>query len=347
MPPNAKVTATEEKLMKESSQLSITSLSVKDELKLPRRPGYSTIGTPVILRANYFEIMSKPNLQLYRYNVDMNPDPGVARKRKRLFQLLLETAPFLTHIASQVATDNRSTLISMTMLDLGKEGIQEGSIPYFEAEDSEATARARSYNFRVSYTNTLSIQQLVDYLCSVAPQARFDDKESILQALNIVMSRKPSNDAQVTSAGSKYFPTTSFLANLNGGLVAIKGYFSSVRTSTSRLLLNVNCITAASYLPGSLLQLMQAFRSTFRGTYQAQLVQLNRFLKGVRIETTHLKTKKGAYKTRVVNGLATGGKGATQVAFDWDAVGDGKLLSITVADYFLRSNSNSYLRGNC
>ncbi len=305
---------------------------------MPPRPAYGTSGRRIVLRCNYFQVLPNPDLQIFRYHVEVTPAANAARKRRRAFELLLETASFLDGVRPAMATDYRSMLVTAQRLDLGAEDRTTSRVVYYEAEEAgPKSEQPPTYTFKISYTSTLSVQELLDYVSSTATSAGYSDKDSVLQALNIAMSRKPSGSPNiaVSPGTNRFFPTGAVLGDLGGGLVALRGYYASVRTATLRLLLNVNSVTATFYRAGSLLDLMRDFRTSCQGPWQ---FLLHNFLKGVRVETTHLKTAKGVYKTKVLAGLARiphPAASAQEVSFHWDETNS----NVTIEDYYNRSTT--------
>ena len=227
-------------------------------------------------------------------------------------------------------------LVTIQQLDLGPDDRTTSRIFYYEAEEAgPKTEQPPTYTFKISYTNTLSVQELLNYISSTDGSLGYTEKDSVLQALNVAMSRKPSGSSGVTvlPGTNRFFPTGAVLGDLGGGLVALRGYYTSVRTATLRLLVNVNSVTATFYRSGSLLDLMQDFRSSCQGPWQ---LPLHNFLKGVRVETTHLKTAKGVYRTKVLAGLARNphpGASAQDVTFCWDETHS----NVTIEHYYNRS----------
>ena len=348
--PSADVAKAEDALV----GLSLSALSIKGEKTLPARPSYGTTGTPIILRTNYFQItLPNPNLNLFRYVVEFNPDPK--GKSKRMMQLLIDRAPFLAKAigANNIATDYKTILITSVELKLGSDGFQEGSIPYIEPEESEPGLKSPTYKMMVKRDGVVSVTSLMQYLMSTDPQTTCNDKGPILQALNIVLTRLPSNTTGIaTFRGGKFFPVDNEPTSLGGGLIALRGIYTSVRTSTLRLLLNVNSITAAFYEPGPLTRLMDSFLNTVRiGTHQDQMKELQKFLFGVRIELKHIKskTKDGVYKKKVIRGLITSpkpvglGANAKQATFDWEK--EGKRKRVTVEVYYKEGKTSKSING--
>ena len=330
----ANVTQAENALVAARGKLSLGKPSLSDKPQMPYRPGYGTLGTKVILRTNYFQVMlSDKDLQLFRYAVEVVPEPGPARKRKRAFELFIQNAPFLTSLRPAVATDNRATIITTEKLKLGSDDRASYILPYYEAdEEGPDPQRPVNLTFKIQYVKALSVQELLTYLSDTSGIARYDDKDEVLQTLNIAMARKPSSspDIAVLPGANRFFPTNQAASDLGGGLVALRGYYTSVRTATLRLLINVNSITAAFYREGPLLDLMRQFRADLGGR---SLWHMNSFLKGVRVEVTHLTTNKGLRRKKVIFGIAKKpeeGAGADKVSFRYE---DAKRM-VTVKEYF-------------
>ena len=82
-------------------------------------------------------------------------------------------------------------------------------------------------------------------------------KLETINALNIIMAHGPSSEASIASRASKFFPFGAHpqieMIELGRGLQALRGYFSSVRTSVNRIIVSVNVATGAFYKSGSLL----------------------------------------------------------------------------------------------
>ena len=113
----------------------------------------------------------------------------------------------------------------------------------------------------------------------------------MLQALNIFLGHYAKSSPTVATVGSnKSFPLTqnSPKWDLGAGLTALRGFFSSVRVATCRILVNVNVSHGAFYDAIPLDQLIQRYGSA----HHFNRVKLQCFLKGVRVRVIHLGEKK-------------------------------------------------------
>lgn len=168
------------------------------------------------------------------------------------------------------------------------------------------------------------MEELLSYLCNTGPAAVLEAKEEIVQALNIVMAKRVNEDANIVAHGqNKYFVLENNPASLSGGLVALRGYYSSIRTSNARILLNLNACTSAFYSSVPLWRVMSEFLG---GTAPRQGDEWNRlairrlqsFLKLLKVQTSYL-VRDGVrlVRVKVIRGL-NGGRGAREVTFDSD-----------------------------
>jgi eukaryotic translation initiation factor 2C len=249
----------------------------------PIRPGYGTRGAKVELTANYVELLPPSTLVLYRYDIAIIPEVA-GRKAFRLVQLLLQSAELVLY-QGNLATDFRSTLVSKTKLALDETVIE---ITYRDDGEDEPLPNAITYKMRVKYTRTLSMSGLINYVNSTNLSESFNDKQELIQVLNIFLNHYARSVNKIAAIGSS--KTFSLNQNpgrgdLGAGLEVIRGFFSSARVATCRILVNINVSHGAFYHAGPLPALMRSYgtRST---------IALEKFLKLVRVQTTHLPEKR-------------------------------------------------------
>ncbi|KAL8825581.1 MAG: hypothetical protein Q9191_004327 [Dirinaria sp. TL-2023a] len=292
--PSKEVTQAEDKYaqaIKGAGLPDISKLKISEgHVEFPPRPGYGTRGTEVVLLANYFELTPRRDLQLYRYELKVTEGKKETRvagkKLKRVFELLLEMDPLRSH-RSDIVTDFKAFLISRVKLSSEQLELLPTEIQYRPEGEDEARKHDPKYGITVTAAGSVAVSDLINHLTSTDPEATFD-KQPILQALNIFLGHyaKKSPDHTTVGANRSFsrVPQPQDSADLGKGLRAIRGFFSSVRVATARILVNVNISHAAFYDPLPLPVAMDRFGLVNKFKLQA-------FLKRVRVRLNHLPSK--------------------------------------------------------
>ena len=296
--PDPKVTSIE-------NALQLKQPKVDPKATFPGRPGYGTNGTGVVLWANYVELTASPKLVLNRYEISIEP-AVVGKKRTQVVALLLETPELAAH-KKDIVTDFKATLISRTRL-----ADQTITVPYRAEGEDEPRQGGVEYEATLQFTNVLSAGPFVDFLTSPDRAASYDDKLPMIQAFNIFLNHyaksTPGLSSLVSSSGaSKIFATSPSAANqrsLGNCVLAVRGFYASVRAATARILVNVNVSHGVFYESGPLEEFINKYDSS-KGVYR-----LESFLKRLRVQTTHLpprKNKQGQVvpRAKTISGLAT------------------------------------------
>ena len=264
----------------------------QSELKaqLPSRPGYGKAGKALQLHANYFQLDLNPGLQLHRYAITIEPEVQGYRKKRRLIELLLEDDSFREHHPT-VATDYEACLFSAGLLNTGPPEAMHFEVKYYNELGTGSSSASPTYNVDIAYDEMLPLDELLDYLNPQTRISQFDQKKTVINALNAIMAQKPSRDQSIVSAGrnSKFFPLSSE-KDLGDCLYVLRGYYASVRSTAGRLLVNLNSCTSAFYHHKmDLEQLMTRAHQ--------ENIKLGPFLLGLRVGTTYLKSDGPVIKT--------------------------------------------------
>ncbi|KAL2382332.1 hypothetical protein RJZ90_003327 [Blastomyces dermatitidis] len=183
-----------------------------------------------------------------------------------------------------LATDFRSTLVSKTKFSSDETIIE---VHYCSEGEDEPAARATTYKVRVLYMKSLSISELTNYLNFTDLGQSFVGKQELMQALNIFLNHYAKSADNLATIGlTKSFSLHQNAArgDLSSSLEVIQGFFLSVRIATCRILVNINISHGAFYHTGSLPALMSSYSVW-------NTVVLEKFLKLVRVQTTHLPEK--------------------------------------------------------
>ncbi|KAI1080743.1 Piwi-domain-containing protein [Whalleya microplaca] len=275
--PDASVKRAEDAIQ---AAVNLDRLNLKQNF--PQRPGFGTQGKQVTLWGNYVQMLVDSKLVLYRYDIQVDPE-AVGKKRVRIVKLLLEE-PIFSALQGSLITDFKSTLLTRKRLT---DDEMTYPITYRADGEDEPTERAKKYQVRVKYTNTLGLTSFLEHLTSPNLSDGYVDKQPMIQALNIFLNHySKSADNLATIGASKSFSLSPDAAadSLGSGLQAIRGFFASVRAATARILVNVNVSYGAFYEPSRLDSAMSTY-----GTQNKY--RLEAFLKRVKIKTLHLKAR--------------------------------------------------------
>ncbi|KAI9786408.1 MAG: hypothetical protein M1839_006868 [Geoglossum umbratile] len=301
--PSLDVTKAEDAILASKKQ-PVPSHAISNKITFPKRPTYGTAGRRITLRTNYFHLIPTAGQRVYRYVVQFDPEAATSRKERRLFNLLFGN-PIFAAVKESVATDYRSIVISPEELPLDADA-RKFVITYYDADEATPRANAAKHTASIQITGALDVADMMQYLNSTARDASYDRLEEMTQALNIVIARHANTTlGTVSLSGNKFFPTTGGLEefiDLSGGVIAIRGYYTSVRTATLRVLLNLNVCTSAFYQSTQLSDLMMKQWNICGRKWDG----VESFIKKLRVETTYLKDKSGQIvrKFKNVSGFA-------------------------------------------
>ena len=268
--------------------------------ELPYRPAYGTEGKVVALYSNYFEMKTNPEFVMHRYHIAIVPvayapdDPAknqsgaseaeetapTGKSLSNIVRLLLECSPYAEHQAYLV-TDFASTLLSCQKLTLDVTG-WEKSIKY----------RKATYRLRLEERGTIDTSHLIECLNPAAMVESSAGKEPLLQALNIILGHLAKSSERTTVYGSnRSFAWDQDFApsSLGTGLVAMKGFYSSVRAATSRIVINVNVTNGPFYQAEPLHRLMDDLVAANNNVWDVPTVEA--FLKGLQVDVLYLRGK--------------------------------------------------------
>ena len=297
------------------------------EGEFPLRPGFGKQGVQTIVRSNFFKV-ELPQKPFYQYDVDFTPSEKKGEKRSRLFELMQKAPEFVSLVpdSNYIAHDSSKTIISARKLDIQEERY-EFTLRFYFADDSPSD-KNKEYKVQIVPQRELTSKDLQDYVMGV-PSAKDYDSSTIIRALNIILAKFPSSgigsDKKIVNFGQQRFFIIETLPNeLTGGLVAYRGYYSSVRPSFGRVLCNINACTAAFFKPMNLGEMLnQLFGG--RGGGSSGGIQF-KSINGLKVVTTYM----GRKKKFILNGV--GSKPPDKETFFWDEIED----TISVSDYFKR-----------
>ena len=296
------------------------------EGEFPLRPGFGKNGVQTIVRSNFFKV-ELPKQPFYQYDVDFTPSEKKGEKRARLFELMQKAPEFISLVPDPeyIAHDSSKTIISARRLDIEGERF-EFTLRFYFADDGPSDTN-KEYKVQIVPQRDLTSKELQDYVTGV-PSAKDYDSSTIIRALNIILAKFPSSglsaNRQIVNFGQqRFFIIETSPRELGGGLVAYRGYYSSIRPSFGRVLCNINVCTAAFFKPMNLGEMLnQVFGGRGGGGGGVQYKSIN----GLKVATTYM----GRRKKFVLGGV--GSNGPSQETFWWEEHDS----TVSVTDYFKR-----------
>ncbi|KAI0401714.1 ribonuclease H-like domain-containing protein [Xylaria palmicola] len=279
--PDPNIVQIENSLIGSKTTTGLAGLSLRETY--PLRPSYGVKGTPVVLWANYCTLKPSTQLVLYQYNLSVQPE-AKGKKLSHIIRLFLQS--HLDEFRHDIVTDFKSNLVARLK-------VEDQTVPLIyraEGED-DPLEHAAEYRVTLQLTKVLPVADLISYLASSSINSKFDGKLSVIQALNILVNHYAKSSDQIVTPGTSnksFSLVDAETFDLEAGLKAIRGFFTSVRPATGRILLNVNVCHSIFYDEVPLDDLMRKFLSKERNN----LLKLSSFLKRLRIRTTHLPVRK-------------------------------------------------------
>lgn len=268
----------------------------------PCRPAYRTWAGGKVnsnkVWANYFRLNLGKGITIHRYGISVEPDRDGKKPKgktmKRIVEILLELPEF-TDVKQSLVTDFSTLLISPEPINASElpslNSTIRRTIHYRREGDDLPRQQDRQFHLqieRLSALNTIDLQRPWD--SNDLDQTIATQKAEILQCLNIIFGHYIKTHDGLVSVGSQkgYIINQSKQEHeLGAGLVALRGFFSSVRIATSQVLLNVNVSNAAFYKAVGLDELMKLYI----GVHGSNIEKLEAFLKGLRVTAEHLPEK--------------------------------------------------------
>ncbi|KAH7914195.1 argonaute-like protein [Hygrophoropsis aurantiaca] len=300
-----------------------------------KRPGFGTAGKPIVVASNFFNI-SLPDSIIYHYDVISPADKTLpARLNMEIIQHL-QTIDAVNVFTPRAVYDGRKNMFAARELPFGPTGTQEFDVCLSDdvnrGSPTENTAGRGPKVYKIKLTKVASINPEVLQRFVLGQQSHDNAVLTALTALNVVIRMEPTMKYPFNV---RSFFTDRETKDIGGGLVLWRGYFQSVRPAIGRMLVNVDISTGTMYKPGRLLDLCLDFLekpgqyniiSPRRNMPDRERLRLQRFVTGIRIQTTHAGNN-GRRPPRVIKKLSAAG--AADLTF---SLRDG--TSLTVAQYF-------------
>ena len=251
---------------------------------------------------NYLAV-SLPETSLHTYTIQGIPQSITREKKQRIVKQLVATWPLFKNQEHCWATDHASLVVASLELSAADGGatLQSGEsvdsppIQYFTAGSSAPN----QLHVTLQYDGILDFTPYKSFLEGKAAAANI---AQLNQALNLIVakhSNTPDQNGQKTllQVGTNKFFYKAGWTSLTAGLVAYRGYSSSIRPGMSQVLLNVNKLTAAFFEPDYLHNFIGRWFNieAGRSLRDDEVREVSKVLQGVRVRIMYDRSKlKGA-----------------------------------------------------
>ncbi|XP_020973401.1 protein argonaute 5 isoform X2 [Arachis ipaensis] len=216
-------------------------LSSSKALRIPRRPGFGTLGKKIQVRANHF-LVQVADRDLHHYDVAITPEV-TAKSIRRILVNLLVTKYLKTNLGNRIpAFDGNKNLYTAGRLPFESQDFviklsdddRKGSSAA-SASGSASKKREREFKITIRFAAKVELQNLIQFLRC---QQRETPQDTI-QALDVALRALPSEKYNI-SGRSFFSPLLGQQGLLGGGIEYWRGYYQSLRPTQMGLSLNID-----------------------------------------------------------------------------------------------------------
>ncbi|ETE59458.1 Protein argonaute-1, partial [Ophiophagus hannah] len=255
----------------------------------PRRPGIGTVGKPIKLLANYFEV-DIPKIDVYHYEVDIKPDKCPRRVNREVVEYMVQ------HFKPQIfgdrkpVYDGKKNIYTVTALPIGNERVDfEVTIP--------GEGKDRIFKVSIKWMAIVSWRMLHEALVSGQIPVPLES----VQALDVAMRHLAS--MRYTPVGRSFFsPPEGYYHPLGGGREVWFGFHQSVRPAMWKMMLNIDVSATAFYKAQPVIEFMcevldiRNIDEQPKPLTDSQRVRFTKEIKGLKVEVTHCGQMKRKYR---------------------------------------------------
>ncbi|KFH71161.1 hypothetical protein MVEG_04007 [Podila verticillata NRRL 6337] len=265
-----------------------------------KRPGTGTVGKPIRIHANFFEITQLPNINVTHYDVTITPDvpPIVNRKVYEHFMTLHRISDLG---GARPVFDGRKNIFSPKVFPFESKTF-EFVLPEDEAPKGVTPRRPpRPFRLKIKKASEINLEELHRFLAGKA--AMSNNILTAIMALDVLIRHKPA--MLYANVGRSFF-TPDGAQQLYGGVEVWNGFYQSARPSIGkyfrRMLINLDVAATAYYQSGPLTELvvkMVGARSVDdfrRPLNDRDRSKLEKSLKGLLIKVIHRGDVKRRFK---------------------------------------------------
>uniref|UniRef100_A0A8C2Y202 Argonaute RISC catalytic component 3 n=1 Tax=Capra hircus TaxID=9925 RepID=A0A8C2Y202_CAPHI len=295
----------------------------KPLLMVPRRPGYGTMGKPIKLLANCFQV-EIPKIDVYLYEVDIKPDKCPRRVNREVVDSMVQHFKVTIFGDRRPVYDGKRSLYTANPLPVATTGVDlDVTLPGEGGKDRPFKVSIKFVSRVILTGRTLPEPLELDKPISTNP----------VHAVDVVLRHLPS--MKYTPVGRSFFSAPEGYDHpLGGGREVWFGFHQSVRPAMWKMMLNIDVSATAFYKAQPVIQFMCEVLDIHnideqpRPLTDSHRVKFTKEIKGLKVEVTHCGTMRRKY--RVCNVTR---RPASHQTFPLQ-LENGQTVERTVAQYF-------------
>nr|AAN75581.1 argonaute 4 protein [Mus musculus] len=209
----------------------------------PRRPGLGTVGKPIRLLANHFQVQI-PKIDVYHYDVDIKPEKRPRRVNREVVDTMVRHFKMQIFGDRQPGYDGKRNMYTAHPLPIGRDRIDmEVTLP--------GEGKDQTFKVSVQWVSVVSLQLLLEALAGHLNEVPDDS----VQALDVITRHLPS--MRYTPVGRSFFsPPEGYYHPLGGGREVWFGFHQSVRPAMWNMMLNIDVSATAFYRAQPIIEFM-------------------------------------------------------------------------------------------
>uniref|UniRef100_A0A803Y867 Protein argonaute-1 n=1 Tax=Meleagris gallopavo TaxID=9103 RepID=A0A803Y867_MELGA len=302
---------------------------------VPRRPGYGTMGKPIKLLANCFQV-EIPKIDVYLYEVDIKPDKCPRRVNREVVDSMVQHFKVTIFGDRRPVYDGKRSLYTANPLPVATTGVDlDVTLPGEGGKD-------RPFKVSIKFVSRVSWHLLHEVLTGrTLPEPLELDKPistNPVHAVDVVLRHLPS--MKYTPVGRSFFSAPEGYDHpLGGGREVWFGFHQSVRPAMWKMMLNIDVSATAFYRAQPIIEFMcevldiQSISEQTKPLTDSQRVKFTKEIRGLKVEVTHCGQMKRKY--RVCNVTR---RPASHQTFPLQ-LENGQAMECTVAQYFKQKYS--------
>uniref|UniRef100_A0AAQ4NS90 Argonaute RISC catalytic component 3a n=1 Tax=Gasterosteus aculeatus aculeatus TaxID=481459 RepID=A0AAQ4NS90_GASAC len=265
---------------------------------LPRRPGYGTLGKPIKLLANCFQV-EIPKIDVYLYEVDIKPDKCPRRVNREVVDSMVQHFKVTIFGDCLPVYDGKRSLYTASPIPVATGGVDlDVTLPGDGGKD-------RPFKVTIRFVSLVSWHMLHEVLTGRAVAEPVDLEKPIstnpVHAVDVVLRHLPS--MKYTPVGRSFFSSPEGYDHpLGGGREVWFGFHQSVRPAMWKMMLNIDVSATAFYKAQPVIQFMCEVLDIHnideqpRPLTDSHRVKFTKEIKGLKVEVTHCGTMRRKYR---------------------------------------------------